>query len=89
MPCLAAVLVLLFPRITLILMYLFSHYLERAYHGMLLPVLGFLFLPLTTIVYAYMTNNGIPTEGAGLIWLILAVLIDGGAIGGGYHSRKR
>jgi hypothetical protein len=89
MPCLAAVLVLLFPRIALILMYLFSHYLERAYHGMLLPVIGFFFLPLTTIVYAYMVNNGISTGGAGLIWPLLAVLIDVGAIGGGYRSRNR
>ena len=88
MPCLAAVLVLLFPRIALILMYLLSHYLERAYHGMLLPVIGFFFLPLTTIVYAYMVNNGISTDGAGLIWPVLAVLIDVGAIGGGYRSRK-
>ncbi len=88
MPCLAAVLVLLFPRIALILMYLFSHYLERAYHGILIPAIGFFFLPLTTIVYAYMVNNGISTDGAGLIWPVLAVLIDVGAIGGGYRSRK-
>ena len=88
MPCLAVLIILAFPRLALVLMYFFSNYLERAYHGLLLPVLGFFFLPLTTIVYAYMINNGIPTDGAGLIWPILAVLIDLGAMGGGYSSRR-
>ncbi|MCC6395312.1 MAG: hypothetical protein IT167_32290 [Bryobacterales bacterium] len=88
MPCLAACLVLLFPRVAIVALYLFSNFLERAYHGMLLPLLGFLFLPLTTIVYAYMVNNGISTGGAGIVWVVLAVLIDLGAIGGGYRSRR-
>jgi hypothetical protein len=89
MPCIAAVLVLLFPRVAIVLLYLFSHFLQRAYHGMLIPVMGFIFLPLTTIVYAYMVNNGIATSGANLIWLLLAVLIDLGAVGGGYRAKQR
>ncbi len=88
MPCLAACLVLLFPRVAIVVLYLFTNFLERAYHGMLLPLLGFLFLPLTTIVYAYMVNSGISTNGAGIVWVVLAVLIDLGAIGGGYRSRR-
>ena len=89
MPCIALLLVLIFPRVVLVVMYLTSHYLEHAYHGLLLPLLGFIFLPLTTIVYAYMVNNGIPTEGGGLIWLVLAVVIDLGGFGGGYHRSRR
>jgi len=89
MPCIALLLVLIFPRVVLVVMYLTSHYLEHAYHGLLLPLLGFIFLPLTTIVYAYMVTNGIPTEGGGLIWLVLAVVIDLGGFGGGYHRSRR
>jgi hypothetical protein len=89
MPCIAAVLVLLFPRVAIVLLYLFSHFLQRAYHGMLIPVMGFIFLPLTTIVYAYMVNNAIATSGANLIWLLLAVLIDLGAVGSGYRAKQR
>lgn len=89
MPCFLLLIVLLFPRVVLALMWFFSTYLQRAFHGgLLLPVLGFLFLPLTTLVYAYMMNNGISTAGANLIWLLLAVLIDLGAVGGGYRSRR-
>ena len=46
MPCLLLILFLAFPRIALLLLFFFSTYLERAYHGLLLPLLGFIFLPL-------------------------------------------
>jgi len=63
-PCLLLIVLLGFPRVALVLMWLFSTYLQRAFHGgVLLPILGFLFLPLTTIVYAWELNNGMPTEG--------------------------
>jgi hypothetical protein len=89
MPCLLVFLILLFPRIALVLLFFFTNYIERAYHGILLPLLGFFFLPLTTIVYAWMLNNGVPTAGINLVWLLLAVLIDLGSLGGGYSSRRR
>jgi ACR3 family arsenite efflux pump ArsB len=90
MPCLLVILVLIFPRIALVLLFLFSHYLERAYHGLLLPLVGFLFLPLTTLAYAWMVNTGRPTVGINLVILIVAVVIDlGGLSGGEYHRRRR
>jgi len=51
-PCLLLIILLAFPRIALVLLFLFSNYLQRAYHGLILPLLGFLFLPLTTLAYA-------------------------------------
>lgn len=90
MPCLFTILLLLFPRIALVLLFLFSHYLGRAYHGFILPFIGFLFLPLTTLAYAWMVNTGRPTEGVNLVILIVAVVIDlGGLSGGEYHRRRR
>jgi hypothetical protein len=90
MPCLFTILLLLFPRIALVLLFLFSHYLGRAYHGFILPFIGFLFLPLTTLAYAWMVNTGRPTEGVNLLILIVAVVIDlGGLSGGEYHRRRR
>ncbi len=90
MPCLLLLLVLAFPRLVLILMFLLSSYLERAYHGLLIPILGFIFLPLTTIVYAWLVNNHRPLDGVNLLILIVAVIIDAGGIGGGeWHRRRR
>jgi hypothetical protein len=90
MPCLLLILFLAFPRIALLLLFIFSNYLERAYHGLILPLLGFLFLPLTTLAYAWMVNTRQPTTGVNLLILIIAVAIDVGGIGGGeYHRRSR
>jgi hypothetical protein len=88
MACLLLIIFLAFPRIALVLLFLFSNYLQRAYHGLLLPFLGFLFLPLTTLAYAWMANTGQPTAGFNLIVLIVAVVIDLGGLGGAYRRRR-
>ena len=90
MPCLILIVILAFPRVALLLMWFLSTYLQRAYHGdIIVPLLGFFFLPLTTIVYAWEINSGMPTEGINLLWLLLAVLIDLGGIGGGARRKSR
>jgi uncharacterized membrane protein YkvI len=88
MGCILVLLVFAFPRIVLVLMFLFSSFLERAYHGLILPILGFLFLPLTTIVYAWMVNSGYPTSGPYLLILLIAVIIDVSGHGGAYSRRR-
>jgi len=89
MPCLLVIILLAFPRLVLVLMFLLSTYLQRAYHDLLIPILGFIFLPLTTIVYAWLTNNHMALEGINLLYLILAVIIDVGGLGGGESHRRR
>jgi membrane-bound ClpP family serine protease len=90
MPCLFLVLFLAFPRIALVLMFLSSTYLQRAYHSLAILALGFVFLPLTTIVYAWLVNSHQHIEGVNLLILIVAVLIDAGGLGSGeYHRRGR
>jgi hypothetical protein len=90
MACLLLILFVAFPRIALLLLFFFTHYLSRAYHGFLLPLLGFLFLPLTTLAYAWMVNSGLPTTGINLLILIVAVVIDLSGLGGSeYHRRNR
>lgn len=84
-----ALAVLSFPRIVLILMWLFSNVLNRTYHNAIVPILGFLFLPITTIVYAWLITNHMLIEGVNLIILIAAVLLDAGSHGGGLRSYRR
>ena len=88
MPCLLLILVLAFPRVVLVCLFLFSTYLGRAYQGLIVPVLGFLFLPLTTLAYAWMHNTNRPLDGVNLIILIIAVLIDVGGHGGAWYRRR-
>jgi hypothetical protein len=80
----------MFPRIVLVCMFLLSDYLSRAYHGLIIPLLGFFFLPTTTLAYAWLVNTHRPIEGINLVILVFAVLIDAGGLGGGeYHRRNR
>jgi hypothetical protein len=74
----------------LFFLWLLTNYLQRAYHGLLIPLIGFFFLPLTTLAYAWMVNTHRPMEGVNLIILIVAVIVDLGGLGGGeYHRRGR
>ena len=71
-------------------MWFFSNYLQRAFnHQLLIPILGFIFLPITTIVYAWEVNNHMPFEGINILWLVIAVLIDLGGIGNGARHKSR
>jgi hypothetical protein len=90
MPCLVVLLIAAFPRVVLVLMWLFSNVLDRAYHGLVIPLLGFFFLPITTIVYAWMVTNGLPLQGVNIFLLVIAVLLDAGSHGGGagYYRRR-
>jgi hypothetical protein len=89
MPCFLLLIILLFPRVALVLMWFLSTYLQRAFpSGLVLPVLGFIFLPVTTIVYAWELNSGMPTVGINLLWLLIAVIIDLGGLGGGARRQR-
>ena len=89
MGCILVLLVFAFPRVVLVLLFLFSSFLERAYHGLIIPIVGFIFLPLTTIVYAWIVNSGYPTNGVYLLAIIIAVMVDVGGLGGGAYHRSR
>lgn len=57
----------------------------------LLPCLGFLFLPFTTLVYVWlMTGNVGGIQGLDWLWLILAVFVDIASVASaGYTNRDR
>jgi hypothetical protein len=88
MPCLFLIVILAFPRLALALLFLFTHYLDRAFHSILLLILGFIFLPFTTLVYAWLVNSSLPIAGINLVWLLIAVLADLGTVGHGYSRRR-
>ena len=87
MCCILVVLALVGPRLALALLWLFSDYLTRAFDTFLLPFLGFLFLPWTTIAFAVAQNSFGGLNGLGLVIVIVGFLADIGVIGGGARSR--
>jgi phosphoglycerol transferase MdoB-like AlkP superfamily enzyme len=88
MPCLLAILVVAFPRIAIILLWLFSNFFTGVYNSVLLPIAGFIFLPITLVAYTYLQKY--PTESTTyFVILIVAVVLDLGLLGGGSRYRRR
>jgi hypothetical protein len=88
MPFVVGCLALIAPRFAIVLVVLFSDYIGRAYESFVWPFVGFLFMPLTTLAYAWAMNSRGSVEGLPLIVLVIAVLMDLGIVGGSAASRK-
>jgi hypothetical protein len=89
MPCLALLVALISPRAAIIVMWLFSNILGRAYDSALLPIIGFFLLPWTTFAYALMWDLG-THKVTGLEWfvVVLAFLADLASHGGTMRGRR-
>ena len=89
MPCLALLVALLSPRAAIIVMWLFSNILGRAYDSALLPIIGFFLLPWTTFTYALMWDLG-THKVTGLEWFVVvfAFLMDLASHGGTMRGRR-
>jgi hypothetical protein len=81
MGCLIALVALISPRLALVLMWLFSDLLSRAFDSWIIPLLGFFLLPWTTLAYAAFWDWGAGREVVGVEWffVVLAFVIDLGA----------
>ena len=90
MPCLVGCLALATPRFAIVLVVIFSDYIGRAYDTMVWPLLGFFFMPLTTLAYAWAINTHGAVRGIAMAVVIVAVLLDFGLIGGSsrVHSKR-
>ena len=74
---------LMMPRFILVLLWLFSDYLRDAYGTWIWPLLGFFFLPTTTLCYAVAVQELDGFAGWGAALTILGLVIDLGLFGRG------
>jgi hypothetical protein len=88
MPCLLAALALLMPRVVIVLLVIFSDWIGAAYNTTVWPLLGFIFFPYTTLAYALAMNAHASVSGLYLVIVVLAVLLDLGAMGGGAATKR-
>ena len=89
MPCLVGCLALSAPRFAIVLVVVFSDYIGRAFETVFWPFIGFLFMPLTTLAYAWAINSRGSVEGVHLVVVVLAALLDLGLVGGSASRRRR
>ncbi len=89
MPVLVGCLAIATPRFAIILVALFSDYLGRAYETTVWPLVGFFFMPLTTLAYAFAINSNGSVDGMYLVLVVVTVLLDLGLVGAGSKTRWR
>jgi hypothetical protein len=76
------------PRLVLLGLFVFTNYLS-VFHTRLWPLLGFIFMPLTTLAYAYAKHASGSIDGWYLALVIFAATIDLGLWGhGGWRGRS-
>ncbi len=88
MYCLLGCIALVTPRLAIFLLVVFGDYIGRAYDTLTWPVLGFLFMPTTTLAYAWAINTRGSVDGFHLVVVVIAVLIDLGLIGGSARAGR-
>jgi hypothetical protein len=67
----------LLARLALLFVWILTPLVNRAFHeGWLLPLLGILFLPITTLVYVLVYYISGSVTGWGWLWVVLAFLLD-------------
>jgi len=77
MGCLFALLGGLFPRLALLIVWIARPVLvSAAFNTFLLPLLGIIFLPFTTLIYVIVYTPNVGVVGFDWFWVILAVLLD-------------
>ena len=89
MCCLFTVLLFLGPRMGILFWWLMDQVRwNLAFNSFLWAVLGFLFLPWTTLMYVTIFPGGV--TGFDWVWLVLGLVSDLGMyVGGGYGNRNR
>ncbi len=91
MCCIFALLAVMFPRLALLFLWLFTPLVTRAFHSaFLIPLLGIIFLPFTTLMYVLVWVAPFGVVGLAWFWVVLGFLIDlGSYASGGYSNRRR
>ena len=74
------------PRVALVLMWLLNDRISAAFGGILLPLVGFFFMPWTTLIYTLVAPNGLDIFE--IILMVIAVGTDLGTWGGGAKQRR-
>ena len=89
MPCVVVVLALLVPRVVMFFIWLLTTWFTQAFQSWWVPLLGFLFMPYTTLAYMAAMLSAGQVSGWWLALVIFAALVDAGHWGGGGRTWRR
>lgn len=77
------------PRVALVVIFLLTDWFSRAHDTVVWPVLGFVFMPFTTLAYTAAFAHTQDLTFGWLVAIIVGVAVDIGNWGGGYKARRR
>jgi hypothetical protein len=86
--CLIALVSLFSIRLALLLVWILTGFVDRAFDTFIIPLLGFVFLPATTVVYSLVYDPVVGVIGFEWFWVALAFLVDLGSLGGAAQARR-
>ncbi len=89
MCCFFAILATVAPRLALLILWVATPLVTRAFDTFFVPFLGLVFLPFTTVMYVLVYSPVYGVSVSGWILVTLGLLIDIGSWGGSYASRNQ
>jgi hypothetical protein len=76
MGCLFAIVAGFFPRAALIIVWIATDLVDRAYSTWLIPLVGLFVLPFTTLVYALVWTPVVHVGNGRWVWVALAFVVE-------------
>ena len=90
MGCLMVLFAFVTPRFIMVVLWVFTDYLSRSVRVVVFwPLLGFFFLPTTTMALRGGAERVRRIDGWGLVVLVLGIMVDFGLLGGGGRAMGR
>ena len=72
-------------RVALVLVWVLGRAVQTAFHTIVFPVVGLIFLPLTALAYALAADPSGAVTGAGIAWPIAGFVADVAMLGLGVY----
>jgi len=73
--CFIFLMALIGPRVALFFVWAFTNFVDRAFDNWIVPVLGFVFLPWTTLVYS-LAYDGVGVSPLGWLFVAMGLMAD-------------
>ena len=86
--CIFALFAAFTPRLAFLFVWVFTPLVNQAFNTIIAPILGFIFLPFTTLIYVLVYSPTAGMTGWDWVWVVLALLIELSAYGGSAHANK-
>ena len=94
--CLFGLIAFFTPRIAIVLLLIFSDWIQHCFrtlsspfNGLLIPILGFIFAPYTLLAYCLAIHQRGSIGGMWTVLIVVAALFDLGVIGHGGRARRK